>query len=119
MSELIPFHSLQVSGMLIEHYIYTVSLTTSLRRFPVLCVEQLIGCRHSEELSWTSRGWARDCKVLVCRRGTWSVNELRPVFHSLPGVFLFESGDGGWRSGGCKLGGLLSLRVSPLISQDV
>ena len=43
MSELILFHSLQVSGMLLEHYIYTVSLTTSLRRFPVLCVEQLIG----------------------------------------------------------------------------
>ena len=78
-----------------------------------------VGRRHSEELSWTSRGWARDCKVLVCRGGTWSVNELRPVFHSLPGVFLFESGDGGWRSGGCQLGGLLGLRVSPLVSQDV
>ena len=45
MSELILFHSLQVSGMLLEHYIHTVSLTTSLRRFPVLCVEQLIGGR--------------------------------------------------------------------------
>ena len=42
MSELILFHSLQVSGMLLEHYIHTVSLITSLRRFPVLCVEQLI-----------------------------------------------------------------------------
>ena len=78
-----------------------------------------VGRRHSEELSWTSRRWARDCKVLVCRRGTWSVSELRPVFHSLLGVFLFKSGDGGWRSGGCQLGGLLRLRVSPLISQDV
>ena len=78
-----------------------------------------VGRRHSEELSWTSRGWARDCKVLVCRRGTWSVNELRPVFHGLPGVLLFECGYR-WRSiRGRKLSGLLCLRVSPLISQDV
>ena len=51
MSELILFHSLQVSGMLLEHYIYTVSLTTSLRRFPVLCVEQLIPTDEDMDLT--------------------------------------------------------------------
>ena len=64
MSELILFHSLQVSGMLLEHYIYTVSLTTSLRRFPVLCVEQLI--HHSLPAPLDGRTWQGGTLRLGC-----------------------------------------------------